>query len=103
MKKIKLAEGEYALELENNDEPINWGAGFFDKTDLSILHIPEGATTVAENGFQYCNNLEKIYMPASVKNLGDKMFYGTYHCIKIYYGGTSEQFREIGKSRKVKR
>ena len=103
MKKILLSEGEYTLELENNDEPINWGAGFFDKENFSVLYIPEGATTIAERGFMYCNRLEKIYMPASVKNLGDNMFYGTYHCIEIYYGGTSEEFKKIGDARKVKK
>lgn len=102
MKKILLSEGEYTVELADG-EALCWDASFLRQDDLEVLHIPEGTGELAAYAFRYCGSLKKINMPASVKKLGDKMFYGTYHCIEIYYAGTSEQFKEIAEPRRVKK
>lgn len=102
MKKIELSKGIYTVELENPNEQIYWGAGFYSNCDLEELHIPEGVTAIAKKGLEYCERLKKVFMPTSVVYLGNSIFYGLKQTIEIYYAGTSEQFREIGKSRKVK-
>lgn len=101
MKKIKINEGIYTIELENNDEPIHWDASFSKHCDLVELIIPDGATTIKDKGFIYCTNLKKINLPSSIKFLGDSLFYGTYELIEINYNGTSEEFKELAKHRKV--
>ena len=103
MKKIKLSDGVYTVELDTPDEPIIWDASFFKNCDLVELHIPEGATTVASYCFRYCRNIKKIHMPASVTYLGHAIFYGTYANVEIHYAGTSEQFKIIGAHRKVQK
>ena len=100
MEKIKLNEGVYTVKLDNDNEPICWNASFFKDCDLVELHIPNGATTLGDKAFIFCRNLKRIYMPKSVTNLGESLFYGTYTDIDIFYDGTKDEFIEISKSRK---
>ena len=103
MEKIKLSEGVYTLKLDRPDEPIRWDASFYRGSDLTELHIPEGAEVIDSHGFEFCDNLTRVYMPKSMKHLGDAIFYGARQPVEIIFSGTEEEFLAFASPRRAMR
>ena len=101
MEKIELSKGVFTVSLQTEDEAIYWGQMFTRPCDLVELHIPEGATAIADHAFKYCNTLKKIYMPKSMKCLGESMLYSVDQTVEIYYQGTSEEFKALAAPRRI--
>jgi len=100
MEIIDKGNGVYEFALAEGETEIR---KFYKYDEFTEVHIPEGAESTADGTFTYCENLKRVYIPKSMKMLGDAMFYGLYHTIEIYYAGTAEEFRELGKAyKKVK-
>ena len=68
---------------------------FEDCYKLSNIVLPESLTSIGYGAFQYCFNLGSIYIPVSVDTIyRDKFAYAKL--TDIYYGGTKEQWKNIG-------
>ncbi len=63
-------DGEYCIP----DGVSKIGASSFAGSKLSEITIPQGVTDIMSNAFSYSNNLESIFIPASVNNLNRTAF-----------------------------
>ena len=57
--------------------------------------IPGTVTTIADNAFAGCGQLENIYIPSSVTAIGDGAFSGCNGLKNVYYEGSSSQWSKI--------
>ena len=57
-----------------------------------IYHIPNGVVSIHVSAFQNCNYLEEVYMPKSVRKLGQGAF---YHCEKLKIVHFSDSISDI--------
>ena len=81
--------------------------GTLDVTDISFLFkmesvapiksvvLPENITSIIENMFSTCPDLEKITIPANITTVGSNVFSECYGLTDVYYGGTQEQWDKI--------
>ena len=73
-----------------------------DKTEIRIcpegktkVEIPEGVTSIGEDAFYYCGNLEKVSIPDSVTSIGDGAF---YYCSSLEKVSIPDSVTSIGSS-----
>lgn len=66
---------------------------FVQGVELDEYHIPDGVTTVKSNTFSRMECLKKLYIPASIKTIGD-MGYG-YNFQNIYVDAGSTSFKSV--------
>lgn len=71
-----------------------------DKTEIRIcpegktkVEIPEGVTSIGEDAFSYCGNLEKVSIPDSVTSIGDSAF---YYCSSLEKVSIPDSVTSIG-------
>ena len=103
MEKIELSEGVYTVKMDDLNRAIDCSESFYGVHSIVEFHVPEGATSIARHGFAYCFKLERIYIPASITNLGESTFYGVHGPIELHYAGTGEQFKTLGAPKRVKK
>ncbi len=85
--------GVFFIEPEKENEEVYWGYG--EREAIVEAHISEGFTALADKAFSLCRKLKKVYLPASVKSLGDSVFYGVYNTVEVFYDGPSEAFARM--------
>ena len=71
-------------------------AGYYDAENnkwYSTLVLPEGVTDVGRRAF-FNANWSDVYVPASVKNIGEYAFCGN-NDTKLHYGGTKAQWKQV--------
>ena len=90
MKRIDKGDGVFFMEPEEENEEVYWGYG--EREDIVEAHISDKFTALADHAFSLCRRLKKVYLPASVKSLGDAVFYGIYNTMEVFYDGPSEDF-----------
>ena len=91
--------GKLVTNLVIPDDVTSINDAFYNYDKLTSVVIGKKVTTIKEGAFFECNNLSWVYMPASVKKVGDIAF-GYYYvgdnCFKnIYYGGTKAQKSKV--------
>lgn len=77
---------------------VPWYA-FYKCTGLNSIIIPYGVTWIDCGAFCECSGLTSISIPASVTRIGDYAFYNISTDLKINYGGTKEQWKQIRKKK----
>ena len=98
MEKIDKGYGIFEFKLCDGEVEI---PRCYKYDEFIEVHIPEGAESTAKGTFTYCKNLKRVYIPKSMKRLGDQMFYGIQHEVEIYYAGTAEEFKLLGEPYKM--
>ena len=63
-------------------------------TPVRTVKISEG-TKILVGTFEQCENLETVYLPASLEQIGYGTFEDCFNLKKIYYAGTKEQWGKI--------
>lgn len=66
----KEASGKLELPIESMDTPYC----LYKQTGLTEVVVPEGATAIPDNFFQYCTSLGKITYPDSVTSFGTNIY-----------------------------
>ncbi len=66
----KEASGKIELPIEAMDTPYL----LFKQTGITEVVVPEGATTIPDNFFQYCTSLAKIKYPDSITSFGSNIY-----------------------------
>ena len=61
---------------------------------IEKIIIPEGYTTLGKNSFSGCVNVKDIYLPSSIKEIGDQAFPPEAK-VNIYYAGTIDQWMSL--------
>lgn len=83
------------------------GQKAFAYSNLINVELTEGVTTVEDDAFRSCNEIEKLTLPASLSKVGYRAFYepmsmGSYvdttGIHSIYYLGTTKQWDELMNS-----
>ncbi len=78
----------------NNNTPQDVKANM---ESITSVYIPEGVTYIGEGAFCFSYNLESIYLPSTLSQVGETVS-AFYMCTKlkdVYYGGTEEQWENI--------
>ena len=63
----------------------------------SSFTVREGTVYIGENVFVRAEYFTEIHIPASVKRIDVNAFYLQYKIKTVYYGGTEEQWKTVGK------
>lgn len=93
--------GELQWELWSDGRLTVRGEGalpesaFAGRTDVCIVAIQEGATSIGANAFSGCDALRGIYLPASVVGIGDSAFAGCDALEEVLYAGTRKESRNV--------
>lgn len=92
------ASGTYAV-LPDTVQTIGARA-FADNQNLEIVVLPESLTSIISYAFEDCQKLTAVYIPPSVLGIGTDIFKTSTKSPLLYicYGGTQEQWAEIGIS-----
>ena len=61
---------------------------------IEKIIIPEGYTTLGKNSFSGCVNVKDVYLPSSIKEIGDQAFPPEAK-VNIYYAGTIDQWMSL--------
>lgn len=86
--KIKVPE-----ILPNNIREI--GPWSFAHTDITRMVLNKNCAAIYDSAFRYCENLTEIYIPKTMRLIGNEVF--KLSPIKdIYYEGTDQEWKEIG-------
>ena len=81
------------LYYGNNTIFANYAGG---KPDTSFK-IPEGVIEIGATSFSCCDNLKEIYIPNTVKYIGNAIFYMSANIEKLFYDGTIDEWNSITK------
>lgn len=100
MKRVDRGNGVFYMEPEKEGEEVYWGYG--EREAIVEAHISDQFTALADHAFSLARNLKRVYLPASIKALGDSTFYGIYGTIEIFYDGPSEEFIRMATPYKKK-
>lgn len=68
-----------------------WGTGF------KTFTIPEGVKALYDYVFYDCENLETIYLPSTIKTIGERALAECPHLRQIIFNGTAEEWNAIEK------
>lgn len=81
---------------DNNrfDKTHYFNFSFSGCTNLKEVKIPENVSRL-QGTFLSCENLETVYLPASLKEIGINTFYRCYNLKKIVYAGNETQWGTI--------
>ena len=61
---------------------------------MQKITLPEGILEIAKQTFCFCDSLQEIYIPASVKKIGAAAFY-CWRLKTVYFGGSEEMWKNI--------
>ena len=93
-----IISGEGAMpsfDTANHGIPWPW-----DNSKIKKLIIREGVTEIGNDAFMYADALTEVYLPESLKTIGDRGFgyFNAYNetPTEIYYAGTRNQWRTVG-------
>ena len=118
--KSVYTEGELTLSTAALEDSIKWGSigdllwmlradgyltvhgfgaldasAFEGRTDVAVVVLEEGVTSIGAGAFSGCDALRAIYLPTSVGEIGDSAFAGCDAIAEVLYAGTRKESRDI--------
>lgn len=109
-----LPEGSYGIKAGNTEylSEIHIAAAYrgqavtailekaFTSRNLQKIHIAEGVKEIRQYAFDGCTEISEVIIPASMETIGFQAFNdcNTAKLTKIFYGGTSEEWKAIAIS-----
>jgi len=87
-----------AVETNIPNTVVTIGSYAFMNSSISILHIPEGVTTIEQDAFVSAPLLEEVYLPKSLNSIPSDTFnygyYSRYHstALMVYENSYAHQF-----------
>lgn len=78
-------------------ETLGWVPDYY-ATDLKIIKdvkLNDDVVEVGDQAFAICINLEHLFIPESVKEIGDWCFYGCKKLKEVAYDGTLEELKQV--------
>ena len=84
------------LELPKNIKVIKQRA--FLESTIKTVKIDEGCEHIGAFAFARCHNLEKIFIPSTVTQFDNNIFFECENLYQIDYQGTKQQWMDIDKS-----
>lgn len=68
---------------------------FYGFSKIAQIIVPNRVITIGKEAFAYCNNLNAIVIPKSVKSIAEDIIKGMKNFVCIYYEGSSDDFEGI--------
>lgn len=59
------------------------GAAFKGNADITYVRLPEGVTSIQDDAFNNCYNLQGIYLPKEMQTIGNNAFYRCTGLLKV--------------------
>ena len=87
------------ISFHNKLERINDGA--FQSNEIESVIIPENVTYIGKHVFDGCKNLKRLYLPKTIKKLGELFLNNIDSKVEIIYEGSSKELFELIKDRDV--
>ena len=75
---------------------------YHSNNQIKGVRVEDGETLIPDRAYMGCKSLKTVYIPESVRKLGDALFLGT-EGITVTFDGTERQWRLMAKPRKEKR
>lgn len=75
---------------------------YCSNTQIKGVRVEDGDTVIPDRAYMGCKALQTVFVPETVKRLGDAVFSGT-EGITVTFDGTERQWRLMAKTRKEKR
>ena len=85
----------FTIPEGNNIEEI--GRFAFKNTKIKTFMIREGIKVIETMAFSNSEVLESIYLPSTLEELGNTIFFKSPHIKEIYYNGTYDEFLKIDR------
>ena len=78
-------------------ETLGWVPNYYAKESTIITNIKlnDDIVAVGDQAFAICINLEHLFIPESVKEIGDWCFYGCKKLKEVTYDGTIEELKQV--------
>lgn len=78
-------------------ETLGWVPDYYAKESTIITNIKlnDDIVAVGNQAFAKCINLEHLFIPESVKEIGDWCFYGCKKLKEVAYDGTIEELKQV--------
>ena len=78
-------------------ETLGWVPDYYAKESTIITNIKlnDDIVAVGDQAFAICINLEHLFIPESVKEIGDWCFYGCKKLKEVAYDGTLEELKQV--------
>ncbi len=76
---------------------VTMGAGLFAQCyGLRVVTLPQTADRISDNMFLSCNSLSRLYIPASVTEIGWELPFSQCYALKyLYFGGSEDAWKKI--------
>ena len=75
---------------------------YSSNAQIKGIRVEDGDTAIPDRAYMGCKALQTVFIPESVRRLGDAVFSGTENVI-VTFDGTERQWRLMAKTRKEKR
>lgn len=79
-------------QMDNYSSAI---APWYSSDDIKKVVIEEGVTSVGEDAFEYCYELNAVSLPSGIQSIGARAF---YYCVKLAEINIPSSVRSIGDS-----
>lgn len=70
---------------------------YLDSSSIETFCIPEGIHAISTQAFQFCSKLKQVYIPKSIKYIGEYAFYYSENLKDITYEGSPEKWKSVDK------
>ena len=93
----KGSDADVTIPSELDGYPVmgTGGSALANKSSLTSVTFPDGATIIGGSTFHSCQSLRSVTVPASVASIAWDVFYNCTAFTDIYYSGTWEDWRAI--------
>ena len=75
---------------------------YYSNTKIKGVRVEDGDTVIPDRAYMGCTALKTVYVPDSVRRIGDAVLSGT-DGVLVTFDGTERQWRMLTKPRKEKR
>ena len=86
---------ENAVKITLGKDVGSIGKAAFMYTGISTLRLPDGLSEIDDWALVNCHSLSSIYIPASVSELGETVFWGSTNLARIYFGDSEERWDSL--------
>lgn len=95
----KIIFGNSVESIEDGYATFKTVGAFMNCGNIKEIILNKGLTSVGAYSFRYSNNVNpvrcKVYLPKSVKSIGNYAFDRRGYISDVYYEGTEEEFNSI--------
>lgn len=95
---ISFGQGDCCMVISDEKGIRLSGVGphELERESIKNVAVPEYVSIIEGTAFDYCENLETLTIPASVKEVGEDIFEDCSSLHTVYYGGSKSQWDMLG-------